>query len=227
MVGFRFPSLSVPRCFRHPFCPATAALAFLAFLPQAWGSGPTFTVANTTFPSTAVGKSTSQNVTLTVNVAVPITSIAIAPNFTEYTLGAITGCTIDPTGHTVVAAGSVCTIPVTFKPALPGSATAPPPISRSAPLLVKDVESGNPNGYSFALSGSATGPVFAFAPGYITADGGNSTFVGGFTPGSPGETDPRGNGCPATKQPSTPRQLPWIPPATFTSPMASKESSTA
>ena len=159
-----------------------AAVALLAALSQAWAATSTFTVGNSTFPSTAVGNSFSQNVTLTVNTAVPITSIAIAPNFTEYTIGTITGCTIDPTGVTVVPAASVCTIPVKYTPSRPGSAAAPPPISRSAPLLVKDVESGKPNGYSFALTGSATGPVFAFAPGYNTAFVGNSTFVGGALP---------------------------------------------
>src|ERR1039457_4799125 len=72
MVGFRFPSPSVPRCFQRTFRTfgvATAALAFLALLPQAWGAGPTFTVGNNTFTSTAVGTSKSQNVTLTVNSA--------------------------------------------------------------------------------------------------------------------------------------------------------------
>jgi sugar lactone lactonase YvrE len=196
MAGFRFPFLSVsPRTLRA-LGPVTAALALLAVLPQAWST--TFTVVNNTFPATAVGKSTTQNVTLTVNVAVPITSISIAPSFNEYSLGAIAGCTVDPEGGTVLPVGTVCTLPVTFTPAAPGTATAPPPISRSAPLLVKDVESGKPNGYGFALTGSATGSVFAFAPGYLTAFVGNASFVGGFTPGCVGQTDANGDGCPAT-----------------------------
>ncbi|MGD0732197.1 MAG: choice-of-anchor D domain-containing protein, partial [Terracidiphilus sp.] len=201
MSGLQFPSPIVSRRVLRGFrtiSDVLTALAFVALLPQAWGGTPTFTVANTTFPSTAVGKSTTQSVTLTVNTAVPITSIAIAPNFTEYTIGAITGCTVDSTGNTVVAVNSVCTIPVTFTPKFPGTASAPPPISRSAPLLVTDVESGKPNGYSFALSGSATGSVFAFAPGYLTAFVGNSSFVGGFSAGCAGEADQNGDGCPAT-----------------------------
>ena len=162
MFGHRFRSSGSQHSILRNVAPAvTAAVALLALLPQAWSATPTFTVANNVFPSTEIGKSTTQNVTLTVNTAVPITSIALGPNFTEYKLGAITGCTIDSSGNTIVAASSVCTIPVPFTPAVPGTASAPPPISRSAPLLVTDVEGGKPNGYSFALSGSATGAVFA------------------------------------------------------------------
>jgi hypothetical protein len=141
-----------------------------------------------------VGQSSQQSVTLTVNAAVPITSIKIAANFTDYTLGTITGsgCTIDATGNTVVAAGTVCTIPVTFKPAYPGLASAPPPIGRTAPLLVTDVESGKANGYSFALTGTATGSVFSFAPGYVTGLVGNT-----ITRGCTGQLDGAGDGCPA------------------------------
>jgi len=200
MFGHRFRSSGSQHSILRNVAPAvTAAVALLALLPQAWSATPTFTVANNVFPSTEIGKSTTQNVTLTVNTAVPITSIALGPNFTEYKLGAITGCTIDSSGNTIVAASSVCTIPVTFTPAVPGTASAPPPISRSAPLLVTDVEGGKPNGYSFALSGSATGAVFAFAPGFITSVVGNPTFAGGFvTPGCTNQTDARGDGCPAT-----------------------------
>ena len=200
MVGFRFPSLSVSLCLQRAIVAVTAALAMLAVLPQAWGVTPTFTVAHTTFGPTAVGSVSTQFVTLTVNTAVPITKISIAPSFTEYVLGSIggAGCTIDATGNTVVAAGTVCTLSVTFAPTRPGSATAPAPISRSAPLLVNDVENGKPNGYSFALTGSATGPVFAFAPGYLTAFVGNAGLVGGATPGCAAQTDANGDGCPAT-----------------------------
>ncbi|MGD0630376.1 MAG: hypothetical protein ABR987_13555, partial [Terracidiphilus sp.] len=157
-------------------------------------------MANTTFPSTPVGTPTLRDVLLTVNNAVPITKISIASSFTEYSLGAITGpgCVVDPTGNTVVAAGVVCHLAVTYTSALPGTATAPPPISRSAPLLVNDIEGGKPSGYSFALTGSATGSAFAFAPGYLTAFVGNASFIGGFTPGCPGQTDANGDGCPAT-----------------------------
>jgi hypothetical protein len=78
MAGFRFPSLSVSLSFKRVIAPVAAALALLAALPQAWGVVPTFTVANTTFPTTTVGMSATQNVTVTVNTAVPITSISIA-----------------------------------------------------------------------------------------------------------------------------------------------------
>jgi sugar lactone lactonase YvrE len=200
MEGRRFSSPGILCFIRRTISSAVlASVAMFFALPQAWGSGPVFTVGSATFPSTPVGQSHTQNVTLTVNTAVPITSIALGPNFTEYKLGAITGCTIDPTGNTVVPANSVCTIPVTFTPAMPGTASAPPPISRSAPLLVTDVESGKANGSSFALTGSATGAVFAFAPGFINSVVGNPSFAGGFgTPGCPNQTDARGDGCPAT-----------------------------
>jgi sugar lactone lactonase YvrE len=170
MAGFRFPFLSVsPRMQRTPsrgaFGPIAAAIALLAVLPQAWSA--TFTVANNTFPSTTVGKSTSQNVMLTVNTAVPITSISIAPGFTEYSITGVTGCTVNSLGTTIVAAGSICTIAVTYSPAVPGSAVSPT-LGRNAPLLVSDVESSNPVTYAFGLTGSATAAVNQLEPATLS-----------------------------------------------------------
>ncbi|MGD0735571.1 MAG: choice-of-anchor D domain-containing protein [Terracidiphilus sp.] len=198
MQGRRFPSTGILRSIpRAVTSILMAAVALLAAPPQVWGAGPVFTIGNTTFTSTAVGQSLTQNVTLTVNTAVPITSIAIGANFTEYTINGITGCTVDPTGNTVIPATTVCTISVTYTPVFPGSASSPPPISRSAPLLVNDIEGGSPNGYSFALVGSATGSVFAMAPGYATDFAGDYTYPGG-NRGCTNQTDTYGDGCLAT-----------------------------
>jgi sugar lactone lactonase YvrE len=178
MAGFRFPFLSVSPRVRRTLTlgPVTAAIALLAVLPQAFGS--TFTVANNTFPSTVVGKSTKQNVTLAVNTAVPITSISIAPGFTEYSLGTITGCAVNSSGTTIVSAGSVCTISVTYSPAVPGSAVSPT-LGRNAPLLVSDIESGNPVTYAFGLTGSATAAVDQLEPATL------SLFAGAPVPALP------------------------------------------
>jgi len=165
MAGFRFPFLSVSPRMQRALGPMTAAIALLAFLPQAWSS--TFTVANNTFPSTVVGKSTTQSVTLAVNTAVPITSISIASGFTEYSLGAITGCAVNASGTTIVSAGSVCNISVTYSPAVPGSAVSPT-LGRNAPLLVSDVESGSPVTYAFGLTGTATAAVNQMEPATLS-----------------------------------------------------------
>jgi sugar lactone lactonase YvrE len=167
MVGFRFPFLRVSPRVRRTLTlgPVTAAVALLAVLPQAFGS--TFTVANNTFPSTVVGKSTKQNVTLAVNTAVPITSISIASGFTEYSITGITGCAVNASGTTIVAAGSVCTIAVTYSPAVPGSAVSPT-LGRNAPLLVSDIESSNSVTYAFGLTGSATAAVDQLEPATLS-----------------------------------------------------------
>jgi sugar lactone lactonase YvrE len=138
---------------------------FFWMLPLAWASGPTFTVANTTFSSIPVGQSSTQSVTLTLNSAVAIKSIALGSGITEYKLGTVTGCKTD--GVTVNAAGAVCTIPVTYSPKAPGS-IASPAVARSAPLLVTDVESGSAVTYAFGLIGAATGPIMQFTPATLT-----------------------------------------------------------
>jgi trimeric autotransporter adhesin len=167
MAGFRFPSLSVSLSFKRVIAPVAAALALLAALPQAWGVVPTFTVANTTFPTTTVGMSATQNVTVTVNTAVPITSISIASGFTEYSISSISGCTVSSSGTTTVGAGSVCTIAVKYSPAAPGSSSSPA-LGRNAPMLVSDIESGNPVTYAFGLTGSATAAVSQLEPATLS-----------------------------------------------------------
>ena len=143
---------------------ALCALLLLA-LPCLCFGEPAITIANNVFPSTPVGQSTTQNVTLTFNAATVIQSIGIQYGFTEYTLGTIGGCVAD--GVTVDAAGTVCTLPVTFTPMAPGS-LASPALSRNAPLLVIVGQAGSTTSYSFALSGAATGPIAALSQGTFT-----------------------------------------------------------
>ena len=83
------------------------SIIFFSAAEMGVAATPTFTFGNGVFPTAPVGQSTTQSVTLTVNTAVPITSIAISPDFTEYKMGTVSGCTIDSTGNTIVAAGSV------------------------------------------------------------------------------------------------------------------------
>jgi hypothetical protein len=131
-----------------------------------------FTVGNATFPATAVGQSTTQAVTLRLNNSLALKSIAMQTGFTEYTLGTITGCTVD--GTTVNSSTTVCSIPVTFTPIAPGV--------RNAPLVVTTTESGG-TPYAFALTGTGTGPVAALTPGiisrYVGGSGGVCTGVAG------------------------------------------------
>ena len=121
-----------------------------------------FTVGNATFPATAVGQSTTQTVTLQLNNSLALKSIAMQTGFTEYTLGTVSGCTVD--GTTVNPSTTICSIPVTFTPTAPGI--------RNAPLVVTTTENGG-TPYAFALTGTGTGPVAALTPGII------SRFVGG------------------------------------------------
>src|SRR5580692_7493534 len=87
-------------------------LALLAMPSAAGGATPTFTIANNLFASMEIGQSSTQSVTVTLNVAVAIKSIALGAGFTEYKLGTVSGCKVD--GVTVNGAGTVCTLPVTF-----------------------------------------------------------------------------------------------------------------
>ena len=123
-----------------------------------------FTLGNAVFPPTAVGQSTTQTVTLTLNNAVALNSFAIASGFSEYSIGTVAGCAI---GGAVNAAGTVCSLPVTFTPVAVGI--------RNAPLQVVDVETHGPVPYAFGLSGTGTGPLASLTPGVITTLVGSST----------------------------------------------------
>ena len=106
--------------------------------------------------------SSSSNVLLQVNGDQTISSItAVAPagHPSEYTVGAITGCTVN--GSTTVPDGSICVVPVSFAPAYPGL--------RQVPLKVV-ASSGT---YYFGLSGVGVSPEALYTPGTITTDSGN------------------------------------------------------
>jgi sugar lactone lactonase YvrE len=112
--------------------------------------------ATTILPATSVGESsTSQNVVLRINQDLALTAIALAPGYEDFSLGEVTGCTVD--GETVNTSGATCSAPVTFTPSAPGT--------RTAPLLVTD---SNGRTYSFGLTGVGVGPVFTFLPGVLS-----------------------------------------------------------
>ena len=132
-----------------------------------------------TFPLTPVGQSVTEDFAITINTggnSVVFNTIALAPGFGDFTLGTITGCVVD--GSTPNPSGTVCTIPVTFAPKLPGNASASAPLARSAPLLVSDVENGTLEQYAFGLVGSGTKPLPVLVPGIITDIVGNDMTVG-------------------------------------------------
>ena len=116
------------------------------------------TIADNIFPSTAVGGSSAvQSLYLQVTADETITSIKVPQSLggkQEYTIGTITGCTVD--GTTVNPAGTVCEVPITFTPAYPGR--------RWVPLQVV-TSSGNIN---FGLKGVGVGPLASFTPGIIS-----------------------------------------------------------
>ena len=115
------------------------------------------------FPSTAIGAtSVVQDILLQTTAAETITSITIPQSQggkQEYSIGAITGCTIGASNP----AGTVCTIPITFTPAYPGR--------RWVPLQVV-TSTGNIN---FGLTGIGQGPLAALTPGIISTFAGNGT----------------------------------------------------
>ena len=127
------------------------AVPLCAVVPAVTASG------SATFPSTAVAStSVPQNLLLQLNVAetVSITVNASQGGAHEYAVGAVTGCTVD--GVTSNASGSICTVPLTFRPAYPGERDVPLTVTTSAGV------------FHFGLSGIGTGPQVAFVPGTIS-----------------------------------------------------------
>ncbi len=118
-----------------------------------------FTLGNAIFPATAVGQSTNQTVTLALNNATTLKSIAITSPLPEYTIGGITGCALNGAVNPV---GTVCSISITFSPSATGI--------RNATLTLTDLEGTTAVAvpYAFGLSGTGTGPVAALTPGIIT-----------------------------------------------------------
>ena len=172
MFGHLFPSQSIQRRCLRILAPLAAGVALLALPSQAWGVYD-FTVTGNSniFPSTTVGSSLTQTVHVTLSgSSVAIKSIvlqsagATVAGVAEYTLGTVTNCTVDPTGATLSADGTVCDIAVTYAPAYPGS-LASPLLSRNATLVLND---GNGTSWIFALTGAATGPLVQLVPGTIS-----------------------------------------------------------
>jgi len=151
------------------------AMVLLAILAMpGLAAAQTLLITQPTFPLTPVGQSVTENFVITINSggnSVVFNSFALAPGFSDFTLGTITGCTVD--GITINTSGAVCTVPITFAPKLPGNASAPMPVARSAPLLVSDVENGGPVQYAFGVTGSGTSPLPVILPGIISDIVGN------------------------------------------------------
>jgi sugar lactone lactonase YvrE len=104
--------------------------------------------------------SETRTVRIRLNYPRAISSIAIAPGFTEFSLGEISGCVVD--GHTINPGLTVCEIPVTFQPKYPGL--------RSALLLVTD---NTGRKYPLGLVGTGLAPQAALTPGIIKIIAGN------------------------------------------------------
>jgi trimeric autotransporter adhesin len=154
----------LPRHLLHKtlFC-CVAAVSTTSLLAQ---SGIISSDSLTPFNPRDVGASSGvKTVRVRLNHDLALISIAIAPGFTEFSMGSVTGCIID--GHTVNPAFTVCEVPVIFQPKYPGF--------RTAPLLVTDNTGTN---YSLGLEGTALAPQAAFTPGIITTVAG--TAVAGY-----------------------------------------------
>jgi hypothetical protein len=127
---------------------------------------------DTSFPATNVGQSSSsQPVAVVVNTAAAIQSIAVPSGYANYSVGTVSGCTVD--GSTINPAGTVCSFPMTFAPQYAGLSTAP--------LTLID---GTGTKHTFALRGTGTGAEFAFFPGLI------NTFAGTGSAGATGDGGP-------------------------------------
>jgi len=84
------------------------------------------------FAATAIGSSTTKNVVLQLTSTLNITGIA-APQSQggkqEYTVGTVSGCTVNSTGATSTTSGTICTVPVTFTPWYSGLRPVPLQVS--------------------------------------------------------------------------------------------------
>ncbi len=114
-------------------------------------------------PATSISASSAaQDVSLSTTATETITSISAPASQggnQEYSIGTITGCTVGSSNPV----GTICVVPVTFKPAFPGK--------RSLPLQVA-TSTGNLN---FSLTGTGTGPLAVLTPGVIASVAGTGT----------------------------------------------------
>ena len=158
-----------------------SALHAFALLALASGSATLFAQTDfiaaenlTPFFERTVGTTSDVKVVrIQLTQARALTSIAIAPGFTEFTAGAVSGCVVD--GHTINPVLTTCVLNVTFTPKYPGF--------RTAPLIVTDSTGAKS---SIGLEGTGLAPQAALTPGIITTVAGN------------GEWGYGGNGGPAT-----------------------------
>ena len=122
------------------------------------------------FAATAIGSSTTKNVVLQLTSTLNITGIA-APQSQggkqEYTVGTVSGCTVNSTGATSTTSGTICTVPVTFTPWYSGL--------RPVPLQVSTLSGSTTTVYPVGLNGIGTGPQVALTPGTISTVAGNGT----------------------------------------------------
>ncbi|MDE1163156.1 MAG: Ig-like domain repeat protein [Acidobacteriaceae bacterium] len=111
----------------------------------------------TTFPTTTLGAtSASQTIQLTTSRAVTITGVAVAPSANshqEFTVGTMSGCAV----NSAAAAGTTCSIPVTFSPFYAGT--------RAGQLTVTDSTGAV---YTVGLTGLGDGPQTLLTPTDIT-----------------------------------------------------------
>jgi sugar lactone lactonase YvrE len=125
---------------------------------------------NTTLPTVAVGAASTLTVQfqlLTTSAISGITISKAANGVQEFTLGAVTGCTV---GGGSIAAGTICSAAITFNPAFPGL--------RTATLSVAGASS--PIG-TLGLNGMGTGPEVVQSPGALSVIAGGGTALLGTT----------------------------------------------
>jgi sugar lactone lactonase YvrE len=120
---------------------------------------------NTTFPTTALGGSSAvQDFFLETTAAETLTSMTAQQSQgskQEYSIGTITGCTVN--GSTSNPSGTICTLPITFTPAYPGPRNVP---------LTAVTGTGN---VGFGLTGTGAGPLAVLIPGIVSTVAGNGT----------------------------------------------------
>jgi sugar lactone lactonase YvrE len=113
-------------------------------------------------PATKVGSTdTAQKLLLQANADVTPNTLTITPTTpAEFTAGALTGCSLG----TLLPANTLCTVPITFSPALPGL--------RTAQLAITDT---NNNVSAIGLYGTATAPETSFSGATLSTVLGDGT----------------------------------------------------
>ncbi len=116
---------------------------------------------NTGFASTALGTSVTHNFIVQSSVSVTPSTAVIAPNNpAEFSLGALSGCTLGAS----LAANAFCTIPITFTPTVPGL--------QAARLKITDT-----NGHvsTFGFTGVGVAPETTYSNALINTIAGTGT----------------------------------------------------